>query len=83
MKALKDVEVGGLLTSNARIKSGTRPLPKEALTQETMPLPGFRCVCQDKLGTDVAKKYYEHVSNCPRVLAKDAHASLELLEARK
>jgi tetratricopeptide (TPR) repeat protein len=87
MKALKDVEVGDFYFKRKNYKAALDRYKEALYYKHNDAIASFRlAVCQDKLGDKAeAKKYYEqYLKILPEgPFAKDAHASLERLEARK
>jgi tetratricopeptide (TPR) repeat protein len=87
MKALKDVEVGDFYFKRKNYKAALDRYKEALYYKDNDAVASFRlAVCQDKLGDKAeAKKYYEqYLKILPDgPFAKDAHASLERLEARK
>ena len=87
MKALKDVEVGDYYFKRKNYRAALDRYKEALYYKDNDAVASYRlAVCQEKLGhADEAKKYYEqYLKILPEgPFAKDAHASLDRLTARK
>lgn len=87
MKALKDIEVGDFYFKHKNYKAALDRYKEALYYKDNDAVASFRlAVCQDKLGDKTeAKKYYEqYLKILPDgPFAKDAHASLDRLSAKR